>query len=77
MTARESTEAKAARYLAEGRLTITAVTGDYVTAICRGDGEFYHLGHTPGWGWRCSCPARRDRCSHLIALRSVTVRRAA
>jgi hypothetical protein len=74
---RESIAAKAARYLTEARLTITAVDGDHVTATCRGDGEVYDLGHTPGQGWHCTCPVWTDRCSHLIALRSVTVRRSA
>jgi len=74
---RETVAAKAARYLAEGRLIITAVDGDHVAACCRGDGEVHRLGHDPGRGWWCSCPVRTDRCAHLIALRSVTVRRTA
>jgi hypothetical protein len=47
---RETTASKGARYLAEGRLIVTAVDGDHVAATCRGDGEIYELGHTPGWG---------------------------
>jgi hypothetical protein len=60
---------------AEARLIVTLVDGDHVTATCRGMGEVYVLGHTPDRGWYCSCPVRSDRCSHLAALRSVTVRR--
>jgi hypothetical protein len=71
---RETVAAKAARYLAEARLTVTAVSGDHVSAWCRGSGEVYRLGHEPGRGWWCSCPVRTDRCAHLIALQSVTVR---
>ena len=59
---REDAVAKARRYLAEGRLLVTGVSGDHVTAACRGDGEIYRLGHNPGDGWWCSCPARTDRC---------------
>ena len=69
---REIIEAKARRYLAEGRLV---VTGDQVTAVCHGDTGAYDLGHTPGRGWWCSCPVRTDRCSHLAALWLITIRR--
>jgi hypothetical protein len=72
---RESAAAKAARYLAEARLIVTAVDGDHVAAWCRGDGEVYHCGHEPGRGWHCTCPARTDGCAHLAALRLVTIRR--
>jgi len=71
---RETVQAKASRYLAEGRLIVTAVDGDHVTAACRGNGEVYQLGHEPGRGWWCSCSARTDACAHLTALRLVTVR---
>lgn len=68
---REDVEAKARRYLVEGRLVVSAITGDDITATCRGQGGSYDLGHDGGW-W-CSCPARR-RCAHLIALQLVTCR---
>jgi len=71
---RESMTAKASRYLSEGRLVVTEVVGDRVTAWCRGDGEVYQLGHDLAQGWHCGCPARRD-CAHLTALRLVTTRR--
>jgi len=71
---RETVTAKAARYLVEGRLVVTAVDGDHVTAACRGQGAIYRLGHDPGRGWHCSCPVRGDRCAHLLALQLVTVR---
>ena len=73
---RETVAAKAARYLAEARLTVLSVHEDYVAATCRGDGEVYKLGHHVRRGWWCECPARGD-CCHLIALRMVTIRRAA
>ena len=71
---RETIESKARRYLAEARLTVTAVDGDLVTATCRGQGEQYDLGYDPARGWWCTCAAR-GRCAHLIALMSVTIRR--
>ena len=71
---RESAAAKSARYLAEHRLVISEVSGDHVRATCRGSGEVHDLGHDPGRGWWCSCPARSDRCAHLAALMAVTIR---
>lgn len=74
MTTRENVEAKARRYLGEGRLTVLRVDGDLVEAECRGAGEVHRLGHHPRSrdGWWCTCPAR-GRCCHLAALQSVTV----
>jgi uncharacterized Zn finger protein len=71
---REALDAKARRYLGEGRLVVTHVLGDDVTATCRGQGEIYQLGHDLKRGWWCTCAARRI-CAHLIALMSVTIRR--
>jgi hypothetical protein len=73
---RETIAAKAVRYLTEGRLVVSFVSGDHVAAVCRGDGELYRLGHHIRRGWWCDCAARRD-CAHLIALRLVTIRRSA
>lgn len=67
---REGHEAKGKRYLGEARLTVTKVQGYDVGAVCRGSGAFYRLGHRPGAGWWCSCPAR-SRCAHLYALQLV------
>jgi len=67
---RESAETKARRYLTEGRLIVTVVAGDHVTATCRGDGEIHRL-EVHGDDRQCSCLAR-SRCSHLIALGLVT-----
>lgn len=71
---RETVAVKAARYLAEGRLVVTKIDGDSVTAVCRGS-EVYLLGHDVArGGWWCSCPVRRtDPCSHLLALQTVTI----
>lgn len=71
---REDAATRGRRYLVEGRLTVTLVHGDVVEAQCRGSGEVHELGHKPGRGWWCTCPAR-GRCSHLQALTLVTVRR--
>lgn len=71
---RESIDAKAPRYLAEGRITVTRLVGDEVTAVARGESGTYDLGHTPGRGWWCACPVRTDRCSHLAALWLITIK---
>jgi hypothetical protein len=72
---RETIEAKARRYLGEGRLVVTHVLGDNVTAACQGETGTYDLGYTTGRGWWCSCPVRTDRCCHLAALWLVTIRK--
>lgn len=69
---RESVHAKARRYITEGRLLITEVGQDRISALCRGDGAIYDLGYR-GTEWHCNCPAMTRRCSHLTALRLVTV----
>ena len=70
---RETIPAKARRLLAEGRVTVTRVVGDVVDAVCAGDTGVYQLGHDPARGWWCSCPVRPGRCSHVEALRLVTI----
>lgn len=71
---RENTTDKAKRLLLTGRLRVTKVEGNIISATCRGDsGEVYQLGNdSPEMTfWDCSCPARTD-CSHLRALWLVT-----
>lgn len=70
---RETTAAKGRRLLAEGRVTVVRVEGDVADAVIRGDSGEHHVGHDPARGWHCSCPAR-GHCSHVHALRLVTVR---
>jgi uncharacterized Zn finger protein len=71
----ETVEAKARRYLGEGRLVVTHVLGDQVSAVRQGETGPYDLGHLPGRGRWCSCPVRTDWCSHLAALWLDTIRR--
>jgi uncharacterized Zn finger protein len=70
---RETTAAKGRRYLAEGRVTVVRVDGAVADALVHGDTGEHHVGHDPARGWHCTCPAR-GRCSHVAALRLVTVR---
>lgn len=67
---RESADAKARRYLTEGRLTVQRVDERGVKASCRGSGHTYTVGHQLG-GWSCDCEARTVRCAHLLALQLV------
>ncbi|HEX4519219.1 MAG TPA: hypothetical protein VH063_06520 [Gaiellaceae bacterium] len=66
---RETIEAKAMRYLAEGRLYVHTVRPGEVAATCRGN-DRYRLGWNGSW-W-CNCPAR-IHCAHIFALQLVTV----
>jgi hypothetical protein len=71
--ARETTHAKALRYLIAGKLRVIRVTPDEITAVITGDTGTYRL----GWhrrvrgGWYCMCPAYTPACCHLIALKVV------
>jgi uncharacterized Zn finger protein len=69
---RENAEARGRRYLTEGRLTLRHVAVDGVAAIVRGDGAWHRAGYAEG-RWYCTCPAVTVNCSHLVALRLVTV----
>lgn len=70
---RENAEAKARRYLGEGRLAVTHVDDRRVRATCRGGGAVYVLGFDRG-SWYCDCPALTVSCSHVLALQLVVVR---
>lgn len=63
---RENAQAKARRYLTEGRITLTHVDQHTARAVIRGDGSHHHVTVT-GPTWTCTCPAR-TRCSHQIAV---------
>lgn len=69
-----TTATKAARLLADARLTIRRVDDHSIVATCTGDTGLWRLGWNGADGWWCSCPSYR-RCSHLKALRAVTVAR--
>lgn len=68
---REAADMKARRYLTEGRVLVTGVSGDTVNAVVRGDAALHRVQCDRRWGWRCSCPAV-GRCSHLLAVGLVT-----
>ena len=80
---RETKAEKAERLILSARLTVTTV-GDperpgLIVASCRGDdGAVYDLGYDPTRAeYRCTCQAAgrfHVECSHLIALKLVTVR---
>lgn len=68
---REHKAAKAARLLAEGRLTVRRAGGGFAVATARGDRSDYEVRYEDGQS-TCSCPSFR-LCSHRIALRLVVV----
>jgi hypothetical protein len=70
---RESLEAKAARLLAAGALTVHEVRAGLVRAVCQGDsGRLHRVGYWRGqFGCSCRSSQLRGTCSHLLALRKV------
>lgn len=71
MSGRENAASKARRYLAEGRVILTRVSGRVVSARVRGDGALYDVVFQDG-RWSCDCPAVTDQCAHARAVRLVT-----
>lgn len=67
---RENAAAKARRYLTEGRLVLTRVDRSRVAGVCRGDGAVHQVSYAQRV-WSCTCPARSERCAHLLAVRLV------
>jgi len=71
---RESAQDKACRIVSEGRVTVTHVNGEAITARVRGDAAEHLVTHDRHTGWRCTCPTTaRTRCSHKLAVGLVTV----
>lgn len=70
---RESVEAKAARYLLEGRVTVYQANANVIRARVQGNGDQYVVVVTRG-GYACNCLARSDRCCHVIAVQRITNR---
>ena len=71
----ESVHDEARRYLGEGRLTIRQFSrSSGVVAFVEGDsGLVYRAEWSPDLGWACNCPSRERLCSHVVALRLITV----
>ncbi len=69
---RETIDAKARRYLSEGRVLIRHVDRNTVYALVRGSDTYYRI-RGDSFGWDCDCPAQRT-CSHLKAVWLVTLR---
>jgi hypothetical protein len=77
----ETKAQKAERYLLEARITVLRAGGGqpHIMACARGDsGAVYDLGYDANAKeWRCTCEANAKfhrECSHLIALKRVTVK---
>jgi hypothetical protein len=62
---------KAIRLLTERRLCLLRHDQDVTVAVVLGDHGIHTVERTPR-GWGCSCAAWGD-CSHVLAVRSVTV----
>lgn len=69
VTASTGTEAKALRYLAEGRIRAVSVDAQARTATFRAIGSAetpYTVVYAQGF-WSCTCPARVADCAHVKA----------
>jgi hypothetical protein len=70
----ETLDGKARRYLTEARVRILHCDEQdgILEAEVRGDSRLHSAGRDEE-GWFCSCPARTPNCSHVRALRLITV----
>ena len=71
---RETIDAKARRYLLEARVRVLHRDEEagLIEAEVRGDCRLYSTGRDAE-GWYCSCAARTRDCSHVRALRLITI----
>jgi len=71
---RERIDAKGGRYLVEARVRVLHCDEDngVIEAEVRGDSRLYSTGRDAE-GWYCSCAARVQDCSHVRALRPISV----
>lgn len=67
----EKIEAKADKYLCDGRVTVLAVDPDRArSAVVEVQGTAKYLVRFVG-AWTCDCPSRVDRCAHVVAAEKV------
>jgi hypothetical protein len=67
---RPNARQRADQGLVEGRLIVIEASPSQVNARWRGEGHLHRLGWAAGH-WHCTCDARTDACSHLLALKRV------
>jgi hypothetical protein len=67
-------EVKARRYLTEARVRVLVCDEEAgsIGAEVRGDCRLYDVGRDEE-GWFCSCAAQTPDCSHVRALRLITI----
>lgn len=71
--ASEAQQAKAERYLAEGRIIAVFVNDHQAMFHCRGsDDSIYITRFVPNVGWICECPAHKTECVHVYAAKLIT-----
>jgi hypothetical protein len=71
---RENVSTKARRLLASDSVQIKFATDHIVSAAVRGDSGIYDIRWSRDQGWDCTCAAFGQKCSHIEATRSVTMR---
>lgn len=71
---REAVDAKARRYLSDARVRVLHCDEEaaIIEAEIRGDSRLYSTGRDAD-GWFCSSAARTVDCSHVRALRLITI----
>lgn len=65
---------KADRLLLNGHVQVLWATDEAISARVRGDSSIYDIRWHRHSGWTCSCACLGPRCSHIAAVRRVTMR---
>ena len=71
--ARENAATKARRLLVEGRVLVRYAGPEGIRAFVRGDSGCLRRVSYDSGRWDCDCPARGDKCSHVMAVQAVTL----
>ncbi len=69
---RQTVTDKASRLLADGAVHVHSADENHVSARVRGDSGIHDVNWQHG-AWSCTCPACGPRCSHIAAVRQVTM----
>lgn len=70
---RENAATKAMRLLTCGRVMVRYWTPERGQAWVRGDSGGVRRVDVAGGHWTCTCPGKGERCSHILAVKTVTV----
>jgi hypothetical protein len=70
----EDLEAKVDRLLSTNSVQVKFASDGIISAAVRGDSGIWDIRWSRVQGWECTCPHFGAECSHVRAVRSITMR---